>query len=150
MTMVARSIASPTQVALAVLYRDNRYLMQLRDDIPGILYPGYWGLFGGHLEPGESPNSGIKRELLEEIGYCPPQLEKFGCDTDEGIIRHIYHGQLTVGLEELVLQEGMDMGLLSPEQVRDGRALSLKIDEVRPLGPPHQRIVLGIINAHFG
>ncbi|MDJ1183999.1 NUDIX hydrolase [Roseofilum casamattae] len=148
--MVARSSMSPTHVALAVLYREDRYLMQLRDDIPGILYPGYWGLFGGHLEPGESPDRGMERELLEEIGYCPPRLEKFGCDTDEGIIRHIYHGRLTVGLEELVLQEGMDMGLLSPEQVRDGRALSLKLDKVRPLGLPHQRIVLGIINAHFG
>jgi len=50
-------------VALAILEQDGRFLMQLRDDIPTILYPGVWGLFGGHLEAGESPEIGLKREL---------------------------------------------------------------------------------------
>ncbi|MDJ1170445.1 NUDIX domain-containing protein [Roseofilum sp. BLCC_M154] len=140
----------PTQVALAVLYRENRYLMQLRDRIPNILYPGFWGLFGGHLEPDESPDRGIRRELLEEIGYCPPQLHKFGCDRDPGIVRHIYHGLLTVSLEELILGEGWDMGLITPEQVQEGEAFSVKANELRPLGTPHQRIVLSIINAGLG
>ena len=41
-------------VAIAILYQDNKFLMQLRDNIPTIAYPGYWGLFGGHLEAGET------------------------------------------------------------------------------------------------
>ncbi|MBP0013414.1 MAG: NUDIX domain-containing protein [Roseofilum sp. SBFL] len=139
-----------TQVALAVLYRENRYLMQLRDRIPGILYPGFWGLFGGHLERDESPDEGIRRELREEIAYCPPHLDKFGCDSDPGIVRHIYHGALTVPLEKLILGEGWDMGLMTPEQVREGEAFSVKANEVRPLGTPHQRIVLSVINAGLG
>lgn len=40
------------EVALAMLLRDGRWLMQLRDEIPTIVAPGCWGLFGGHLDPG--------------------------------------------------------------------------------------------------
>jgi 8-oxo-dGTP pyrophosphatase MutT (NUDIX family) len=46
----------------------GRYLMQLRDDKPGILHPGAWGLFGGGIEPGEAPEAAVRRELVEEIG----------------------------------------------------------------------------------
>jgi hypothetical protein len=52
------------EVALAMLHRQNRWLMQLRDDIPGIVAPGCWGLFGGHLVPGETPEQALRRELL--------------------------------------------------------------------------------------
>src|SRR6201999_3754337 len=31
---------------------DGRYLMQHRDDKPGILLPGHWALFGGTIDPG--------------------------------------------------------------------------------------------------
>ena len=55
------------EVALAMLQREGRWLMQLRDDFPGIVAPGCWGLFGGHLDAGESPEEALRRELLEEI-----------------------------------------------------------------------------------
>ena len=58
----------PVEVAIAILYQEDKFLMQLRDNIPGIFYPGYWGLFGGHLEPGETPDIAVKREVIEEIG----------------------------------------------------------------------------------
>ncbi len=73
---------SIVRVAIAILYQDDKFLMQLRDDIPNIVYPGHWGLFGGHLESGETPDSAVKRELLEEIGYTPPNLLEFGCYPD--------------------------------------------------------------------
>ena len=56
------------QVSLAILYQEGRFLFQLRDNIPGIVHPGVWGLFGGHLEPEETPELCLKRELIEEIG----------------------------------------------------------------------------------
>ena len=57
------------EVALAMLHRDGRWLMQLRDEIPTIVAPGCWGLFGGHLDPGETPEQALRRELLEEISW---------------------------------------------------------------------------------
>lgn len=53
----------------AVLFTpDGRYLMQLRDDLPSVSMRGYWGLFGGVIEPGEEPAAALLRELREELG----------------------------------------------------------------------------------
>ena len=82
-------MAELVPVALAILHRDDRFLMQLRDDKPGILYPGVWGFFGGHMEPGETPEVGVVRELEEELGYTAPKLETFDCHIDGGVKRHM-------------------------------------------------------------
>lgn len=132
-------------VALAILQQDGKFLMQLRDDYPHILYPGHWGFFGGHLEPGETAEVGVRRELLEEIGYCPSQLTPFDSHEDTYVIRHIYYGELDVDLSKLILGEGADFGLLTPEDIRRGERFSEKIQQVRPIGKPHQQILLNFI-----
>lgn len=57
----------------------GRLILQQRDDVPGIVYPGLVSLFGGHIEPGEDPHQCIQRELEEEIGVRLPlsALEPF-------------------------------------------------------------------------
>ncbi len=133
-------------VALAILYRQDQFLLQLRDNIPGINYPGHWGLFGGHLEPGETPAIAVERELIEEICYTPPVLLEFGCYFDSRVVRHVYHAPLTVEIDTLVLQEGWDMGLLTQQQIRQGSSYSAKAGHVLPLAPPPQQILLDFIN----
>ena len=54
-------------VAALITVEDGRYLMQLRDDIPRIFYPGHWGCFGGAVGPGESGLIALRRELEEEL-----------------------------------------------------------------------------------
>jgi 8-oxo-dGTP pyrophosphatase MutT (NUDIX family) len=135
-----------TQVALAVLYRENKFLMQLRDNIPNISYPGFWGLFGGHLEPGETPDVAVKREILEEIGYALPIVSEFGCYPDEKAVRHVFYAPLTVELNQLVLNEGWDMGLVTPEEIQQGSCYSAIAGEVRPLGSIPQRILLDFMS----
>lgn len=134
--------SKPVEVAIAILYSSDRFLMQLRDNIPGIFYPGHWGFFGGHLDPGETPEAAVKRELWEEISYTPPWVSEFGCYRDAKVLRHVFHAPLTVELEELVLKEGWDMGLLTPEQIKAGSCYSQKAAQVRPIGTPHQQILL--------
>jgi 8-oxo-dGTP pyrophosphatase MutT (NUDIX family) len=58
---------------------EGRLLLQERDEHAPI-DPDRWGLPGGHLEPGEEPESGAYRELEEETGVrLPPgTLEHFG------------------------------------------------------------------------
>ncbi len=136
-------------VAIAIVYTIDKFLLQLRDDIPGIVYPGHWGLFGGHIEPGETPDVAVKRELLEEIGYVPPMLLEFGCYSDSRVVRHVYQGSLTVELNQLVLNEGWDMGLFTPEQILQGSCYSKRAGEVRPLVLPAQQILLDFINRGF-
>ena len=94
------------QVAIAILYRENRFLMQLRDNDPRIVHPGCWGFFGGHIEPGESPEIAVQRELIEEIGYAMPSVARFRDYADEKVIRHVFHAPLIVELRNLVLMEG--------------------------------------------
>jgi 8-oxo-dGTP diphosphatase len=134
-------------VAVAILHREGQFLMQLRDDDPTIMYPGHWAFFGGHLEPGESPEVGVRRELLEEIGYCPVELALFDSWTDGQVTRHVYHGILGAELDDLVLTEGMDMQLLNLEDIQRGDRYSPQIQQVRPLGPPHQRILLNFVKS---
>ena len=141
--------SKPVHVAIGILYRDGKFLMQLRDNIPGIVYPGHWAFFGGHIEPEESPEAALKRELIEEIGYKPPILEEFRRYSDTEVVRHVFHGQLTVELQDLVLGEGWDMGLLTPEEIRQGDRYSEKAGQVRPLGRPHQRILLDFIDTQI-
>jgi 8-oxo-dGTP diphosphatase len=62
------------QIAVAVLEREGRWLLQLRDDIEAIVHPGTWGLFGGHLDPGETPEQALRRELEEEISWVAGEV----------------------------------------------------------------------------
>lgn len=132
-------------VAIAIIYREDKFLMQLRDNIPGIVYPGYWGLFGGHLEDGENPEDAVKRELAEEIGYIPSTISRFYSAQENQIMRHIFQAPLTVELEELVLTEGWDMALLTPADIRSGSFYSDQAGMVMPIGPPHQKILLNFV-----
>jgi 8-oxo-dGTP pyrophosphatase MutT (NUDIX family) len=135
-------MAPLTSVAIALLYRQGRFLMQLRDDIPGIIYPGHWAFFGGHIEPGETPELGLLRELQEEIGYQPPKMSWFKNDERNNIMRHVFHGPLTVDPEALILGEGWDLGLISPSQIEQGEAYSVRANQIRPLGDPHRQLLL--------
>lgn len=54
--------------AAAILrHSDGRILLQLRDDRPDIPFPDHWGCFGGSLDPGESYETALRRELAEEL-----------------------------------------------------------------------------------
>ncbi|MGK7876389.1 MAG: NUDIX domain-containing protein [Xenococcaceae cyanobacterium] len=135
----------PVAVAIAILYQKGRFLLQLRDDIPGIVYPGHWAMFGGHLESGETPEEGLIRELLEEINYVVPAPKKFRCYANAEVIRHVYHAPLTLAIDQLVLKEGSDLDLVTPEDIRRGSCYSQKAAQVRPLALPHQQILQDFI-----
>jgi 8-oxo-dGTP diphosphatase len=76
------TMTTQRDVACAVLIDTlGRFLLQQRDDIPGILHPGTVGFFGGHREDGESYLECVVREIKEEIGYSVP-AERFEYLTD--------------------------------------------------------------------
>lgn len=133
------------QVAIAVLYQGDRFLMQLRDDVPNIVYPAHWGMFGGHLEPGETPEVAVQREVLEEINYSLPTVTRFGCYVDDRVIRYVFHSPLKVELEDLTLLEGWDLRLLTLEEIQQGQCYSDRARQVRPLTIGSQRILLDFI-----
>ncbi len=132
-------------VAIAILQHQNQFLMQLRDDIPTIVHPGVWTMFGGHLEINEKPEMGMLRELQEEIGYIPQEIRFFRSYLGDQVIRYVFYGCLDVGLNMLELNEGCDMDLLSPQEIIQGSHYSRRILQDRPLAPSHRQIILDFL-----
>jgi 8-oxo-dGTP pyrophosphatase MutT (NUDIX family) len=106
----------PADAAVAIITMgEDLYLMQLRDQKPGIFYPGHWGLFGGAIDAGEDPVTALKRELAEELGLRIAACDYFTNFTfDYGpfgnVSRRFYEVALPpTALDTLVLNEGSAM-----------------------------------------
>ena len=52
------------EVVKTVIYKDQKYLLQLRDNKPSILCPNTWAFFGGDVKNGEGFVEAMKRELI--------------------------------------------------------------------------------------
>ena len=66
------ALATPPRndvVAAILVDETGRYLLQRRDDFVGLPMAGHWGCFGGAIEPGETPEQAMRRELVEELAW---------------------------------------------------------------------------------
>ncbi|MEW2132696.1 NUDIX domain-containing protein [Streptomyces sp. NPDC005435] len=100
---------------LAALVTPRREIvLQLRDDRPGIRWPGYWSLLGGGLEPGESPLDGVLREIREEAGIVPERIEEVRVEPWEAGKRppHVFLGSWDGDESRLVPGEGQAVRLV--------------------------------------
>ena len=112
-------------VAAIILVDGDRYLLQQRDDKPGIWYPGHWGCFGGAVEPGESPEQALSRELQEELGYHLGRARPAGnyiYDLRDLSRRSAYRRYFAIDLkaddlQRLTLGEGCSMVVFDRETV---------------------------------
>lgn len=74
--MANANIAIPkVESSHAILRLSDKYILQLRDDLPNIAARGQWSLFGGKINPGETPLEAVKRELFEELSIRPDKFE---------------------------------------------------------------------------
>lgn len=60
-------------VVCGIVFRRNRVLITRRPE--GAYYGGFWEFPGGKVEAGESPEDGLRRELLEELGIGIAKME---------------------------------------------------------------------------
>jgi len=124
------------EVAVIIPYVNDKVLLQLRDIKEEIDFPGYWGFFGGSIDPGETPERTARRELFEEIGYRPAVMKELSTERkpDLGnLVSHSFYCPLTVSPGELVLREGLDLGLFSLEQVRAMQLYSQRLNKLFPV-----------------
>ena len=72
-----------TQAVDAVFRRGVRPLVIKR--APGVILPGYWTPPSGRIEPGETHEQALIREVEEELGVkATPIAKVWECPTDDG------------------------------------------------------------------
>ena len=96
------------QIVKALIYQNERFLLQLRDDSPEIAYPNQWSFFGGEIETGETPWEALQRELEEELEWCPVggSFLFHWINTENPCRIHFYAVPFRSSCKELVLHEG--------------------------------------------
>ena len=112
-------------VAAIIATTSGQFLMQLRDDIPGIFYPSFWGCFGGAVGPDEDPTTALSRELQEELEFSPSNFAKvLSLDFDLRALtgkknyRHYYLVRIDEkDVDGFVLHEGAAMKLFTAAEL---------------------------------
>jgi 8-oxo-dGTP diphosphatase len=103
---------------------EGMVIAQLRDDKPGLLFPGRWSTLGGRIEAGETPDEAAQRELMEEIEYAQPltfwrmfphRFTSGGRDYDVDI--YAYVGKINQEVADIHLHEGQQVAYLSADDV---------------------------------
>ncbi len=120
-------------LAGAIIEHPRRgFLLQLRD-ATAPTYPCHWGLFGGHMEAGESPQEALWRELAEELGFTPAMAQS--CilvqrnSRADGGTQYIFHILTDVTPNELTLGEGEAMRYFALGSW-SGRLLASNLDQI--------------------
>jgi RimJ/RimL family protein N-acetyltransferase len=77
---------------VGVLIRDERNRVYVhRRSATRRLFPGIWDIVGGHVEPGETREQALARELEEETGWRLRRVEAITGEWDwtvDGVLRH--------------------------------------------------------------
>jgi 8-oxo-dGTP pyrophosphatase MutT (NUDIX family) len=138
--------------AAVVIATDGRFLLQLRDDKPGIVDPGKLSLFGGRREGNESFRDCIVREIHEELGcyLLPERFEHLASwsGSHHAITGGNFHAEIfivrSVPPEQLTVTEGKLMRFTLSElgQIRQSLApvaqfaLDAFLSGARPISAP--------------
>ncbi|MFC3174721.1 (deoxy)nucleoside triphosphate pyrophosphohydrolase [Novosphingobium bradum] len=100
-------------VAAALIGADGRVCLQRRPDEKA--HGGLWEFPGGKVEPGESPEGALARELAEELGIALDlgSLEPCGFAADGGLVILLYACRAWSG--EAAALEGGAIGWFAPD-----------------------------------
>ena len=112
-------------VAALIVLDNGHYLLQHRDNVPDIWYPGHWGCFGGAVDEGEDPLSALHRELYEEIEFKPQKVAyftRFDFDLTEIGMRRFYRIFYVIPMTaddrtRIILHEGQAVDAFSGETI---------------------------------
>ncbi len=89
---------SKREAIVAIIRRDATMLVIQR--APGVRRPGYWAPLSGTVEPGESQEDALVREVREEVGLAVIPLAKvWESSTDDGsFVLHWWTAEAENGL----------------------------------------------------
>jgi 8-oxo-dGTP diphosphatase len=113
-------VDSEDGVGVILVDRDGRFLLQLRDDIEEIAWPGMWGIVGGAIEVGESAYDAAVRETEEEVGQRVDRLHLVGSMPAlwrGGGMLHLFCAGASFGDAEIIVGEGQDARFFEPDEI---------------------------------
>ena len=104
------------EVVAAIIYKDEAYFATQRGYGE---FEGMWEFPGGKIEPGESSEDALKREIQEELGI-DITIDEFLCTTNYDypsfhLTMHCYICSIEAG--EIVLREHKSARWLTPEEL---------------------------------
>ena len=104
-------------VAAALIASDGQVCLQQRP--LGKAHGGLWEFPGGKIEPGESAENAVRREIAEELGIAldPAELAPCGFATSAGIVILLYRCRRWTGVPAAL--EGGGLGWFKPECLAD-------------------------------
>lgn len=111
------------KIAAAILTNPaGDLLLYLRDNKPTIPFPHHWDLFGGHVEPGETVEEALRRELREELGIELADyrfFRKYEVRSGDAYPndKYVFHATIPYRQEELTLYEGERLQYFRPAEV---------------------------------
>lgn len=97
----------------------RQVLLFLRDNKPGIPFPGCWDLLGGRVEPSETPTECIVRELQEEIEYSLENPKLFQRRVFDDRVENTYWELTELDIASTPLHEGQRLHWFSESEIDD-------------------------------
>jgi 8-oxo-dGTP diphosphatase len=107
----------------------QQVLLFLRDDIPSIPYPNMWDVPGGHVEPGETPEMCIVREMQEEMELKLNDFSLFSIMEFPDRIEYTFWKKSSLDIERITLHEGQRLKWFDREEV-EKTELALGFNEI--------------------
>lgn len=106
---------------IILIDKNNKFLVQLRDDKENIYGPGKWGLFGGRKKNNETPEECIIREIKEELSIKlnkPKLVNMLKDDGGNQIFKHyIFFDCINKKTSDLKLNEGEKVAFYNSEDI---------------------------------
>jgi len=106
------------EVSVILQDENEKILLQLREDSPGVNFPGKWGLFGGGVESDETPKQAACREIREELGIDLEQIDYIGVyHFEKAREDFLYVSQRPIEPDDILLKEGKDFDFFTPKKI---------------------------------
>jgi 8-oxo-dGTP diphosphatase len=108
---------------------DHQVLLFLRDNIPTIPFPNTWDVPGGHVEPDETPERCIVREMQEEMELELENFSFFSIMEFSDRIEYTFWKKNNLDIERITLHEGQCLRWFDQKEIEETE-LALGFNEI--------------------
>jgi len=108
---------------------DHQVLLFLRDNIPTIPFPNMWDVPGGHVEPDETPERCIVREMQEEMELELRNFSLFSIMEFPDRIEYTFWKKSNLDIDQITLHEGQCLKWFDQNEV-EKTELALGFNEI--------------------